>query len=99
VGHEFKHYPFFNDKLKQLLKDEVMNIYHPISPSATIRLFNAPIQGTQMVMHPSLGNMVVLINYQLTWQPLVTPFVPSQNNVFATSTYPMSIMSYHLTFL
>jgi hypothetical protein len=26
VGHEFKHYLFFYDKLKQLLKDEVMNI-------------------------------------------------------------------------
>jgi hypothetical protein len=64
---------FFNDKLKQLLNDEVMNIHHPISPSATIRLFNAPIQGTQAIMHPSLGNMVVLIKYQLVWQPLVTP--------------------------
>jgi hypothetical protein len=26
MGHEFKHCFFFNDKLKQLLKDEVMNI-------------------------------------------------------------------------
>jgi hypothetical protein len=99
VGHEFKHCPFFNDKLKQLLKDEVMNIHHHVSPSATIILFNAPIPGIQVVMHPSLGNMVVLINYQLAWQPLVTPFVPSRNNAFTTSTYPMSIMSYHLTFL
>ncbi len=54
-----------------------MNIHQPTTPSATIRLFNAPVQGTQVVMLPSLGNMIVSINYQLAWQPLVTPFVPS----------------------
>jgi len=99
VGHEFKHCPFFYDKSKQLLNDKVMNIHQPIAPSATNRLFNAPIQGIQLVMHLSLGNMVVLVNYQLAWQSLVTPFVPSQNNVLTTSTYPMNIMSYYLTFL
>jgi hypothetical protein len=44
------------------MKDE----YHqPTAPNATIRFFNAPIQRTQAIMYPSLGNMVVLVNYQL----------------------------------
>jgi hypothetical protein len=40
--------------------------YHqPIATNTTIKLFNAPIQRTQEIMHPSLGNMVILVNYQL----------------------------------
>ncbi len=40
--------------------------YHePIVPNATIRLFNAIIHRTPTIMHPSLGNMVALVNYQL----------------------------------
>ncbi len=47
-----------------------------------------PIQGIQ-VTNPSIGHTTIHVSYQSTWQPNVTPFVPSKTNVLFTSTYPM----------
>jgi hypothetical protein len=67
VGHQFKHCPIIDDKLKQLLKDEVMNVINlPICiilATATI-LSNVNVQGSQ-IMNPSIGHMIIPISYQL----------------------------------
>jgi hypothetical protein len=46
------------------------------------------IQGIQ-ITNPNIGHMAIHVSYQSTWQPHVTPFVPSKTNVLLTSTYPM----------
>jgi hypothetical protein len=35
VGHLFNCCPFVDDKLKQLLKEEVMNVHQPVLPTTT----------------------------------------------------------------
>jgi len=57
--------PFLYDKIKTTFEGWGDEYHQPIAPNALIKLFNAPIQRTQAIMHPSLGNMVVLVNYQL----------------------------------
>jgi hypothetical protein len=42
VGHQFKHYPFVDDRLKQLLKDGVMNVHQHVIPTTTTVLPNVP---------------------------------------------------------
>jgi hypothetical protein len=40
-------------------------------------------------MNPSIGHMVVHVNYQTTWSQPVTPIVPYKTGMLPTSTYPM----------
>ncbi len=69
VGDEHKHCPFVDDKLRQLLKDEGMNVHQPIIPTTTTKLPNIPMQGTQ-AMHLNFSHIAILVSYQLAWQPL-----------------------------
>jgi len=55
--------PFVDDKLRQLLKVEVMNVHdQPILPTIIIAIPNVFILGTQ-AMNPSIVHIMVLINY------------------------------------
>jgi len=40
-------------------------------------------------MNPSIGHMVVVVNYQTTWSQLVTLIVLGKTSMLPTSTYPM----------
>ncbi len=40
-------------------------------------------------MNPSIGHMVVFVNYQTTWSQPVTPIVLGKINMLLTSTYLM----------
>lgn len=40
-------------------------------------------------MNPSIGHIVILINYQPTWPPPFTLFILGRTNVLPTSTYHM----------
>jgi hypothetical protein len=40
-------------------------------------------------MNPHIGHIVILINYQPTWPPPFTLFIPGGPNVLPTSTYHM----------
>jgi hypothetical protein len=84
----FNRCPFVDDRLRQLFKEEVMNIHQPVLPTTTIAVPNVSMLGTQAMNH-SIGHMVVPINYQTTWSQLVTPIVPGKTNMLLTSTYPM----------
>jgi len=88
MGHQFKHCPFVDDRLIQLLKNEVMNVHQLIIPITTIISPNALMQRIQ-IMNPSFGHETILVSYQLASKSLVTPFVPSRTNVLPTFTYPM----------
>jgi hypothetical protein len=55
--------PFVDDKLRQLLKEKVMNIHQPIFSTTTIAIPNVFILGTQ-TMNLSIGHTIILINYQ-----------------------------------
>jgi len=62
-GHMFSCCPFVDDKLRQLLKVEVMNVHdQPILPTIIIAIPNVFILGTQ-AMNPSIVHIMVLINY------------------------------------
>jgi len=88
MGHLFNGSPFVNDRLKQLFKEEVMNTHQPILPTTTIAVSNVSILGTQ-AMNPSIGRMVVLVNYKTTWSQLATLIVPGNTSMLPTSTYQM----------
>jgi hypothetical protein len=61
----FKHCPFVDDKLKQLLNEEVMNVHQHVLPTTTTKIPNTSVLGTQ-AMNLSIGHMIVPINYQST---------------------------------
>jgi len=65
-----------------------MNIHQLVVPITTIILPNVIVQGIQ-VMNSSFGHMAILVNYQPTNQPPITPFVLSKINLLHTFTYPM----------
>ncbi len=65
MRHLFNCCPFVDDRLKQLLREEVMNIHQHVLPITTTTIPNVFILGTQ-AMNPSIGHMVVPINYQTT---------------------------------
>jgi hypothetical protein len=46
VGHLCNRYPFVNDRLKQLLREEMMNVHQPILPTTTIVVPNVSILRT-----------------------------------------------------
>jgi hypothetical protein len=62
MGHFFNRCPFVDDRLMQLLKEEVMNIHQHIFPNITIAIPNVSILGTQ-AMNFSIGHMVIHVNY------------------------------------
>ncbi len=55
--------PFVDDKLRQLLKEEVMNIHQFVLPTITIAVLNVFVLGTQ-TMNPNIGHTIIPINYQ-----------------------------------
>jgi hypothetical protein len=61
----FKRCPFVDDKLKQLLNEEVMNVHQHVLPTTTTEIPNTSVLGTQ-AMNLSIGHMIVPINYQST---------------------------------
>jgi hypothetical protein len=65
VGHLFNRCPFVDDRLKQLLREEMMNVHQTILPITIIVVLNMYVLRTQ-VMNPSIGHMIIPINYQLT---------------------------------
>jgi hypothetical protein len=62
VGHLFNHYPFIDDKLRQLFKEEVINSHQLVFPTTIIIVPNVSILRTQ-AMNPSIGHMVIHVNY------------------------------------
>ncbi len=88
MGYQFKHCPFVDDRLRQILRNEVMNVHQFIIPITTIILPNALVQGIQ-IMNPNFGHITILVSYQLASKSLVTSFVPNQTTVLPTFTYPM----------
>jgi hypothetical protein len=84
----FNHCPFVDDKLRQLLKEEVMNTHQHVLPTTTIAVPNVFVLRTQTT-NPSIGHTTILVNYQITWSQLVTPIALGKTNMLPTSTYPM----------
>jgi hypothetical protein len=64
-----------------------MNVHQHIIPTITTILPNVHVPIIK-AMKFSIGHTIVLVSYQQTWQPLVTPFVLGKTNVLLTSTYP-----------
>jgi len=62
MGHMFNRCPFVDDRLKQLFKEEVMNIHYPILPTTIIVVPNVFVSRTQ-TMNPNIGHTIVLVNY------------------------------------
>ncbi len=65
-----------------------MNVHQTILPITIIVVLNMYVLRTQ-VMNPSIGHMIIPINYQLTQPQPITLNVPSETNMLATSTYPI----------
>jgi hypothetical protein len=84
----FNRCPFVDDKLKQLLKEEVMNIHQFVLPTITIVVLNVFVLGTQ-TMNPNIGHTIIPINYQPIQSQLVTPIGPNETDMLPTSTYLM----------
>jgi hypothetical protein len=61
-GHMFSCCPFVDDKLRQLLRVEAMNVHRPILPTIIIAIPNVFILGTQAMNH-SIVHTMVPINY------------------------------------
>ncbi len=55
----FNRFPFVDDRLRQLLKEEVMNIHQFVLPTTTIAVPNVFVLGTQ-AMNPNIGHTIVL---------------------------------------
>jgi hypothetical protein len=84
----FNHCPFVDDRLRQLLREEVMDIHQLIFPTTTIAVHNVFVLGIQ-AMNPNIVHIVVIVNYQTTWSQLITSIVLSKTSMLPTSTYPM----------
>jgi len=63
MGHLFNRCPFIDDRLRQLLKEEVMNTHQFVFPTITITIPNVFVLGSQ-AMNLNIGHMVILVNYQ-----------------------------------
>jgi hypothetical protein len=65
MGHMFNRCPFVDDRLRQLLREEVMNVHQPVLPTITIAVPNVYVLGTQatnlIIVHTTIP-----INYQTT---------------------------------
>ncbi len=62
VGHLFNCCPFVDDRLWQLLREEVMNVHQLVFPTTTITIPNVSILGTQ-TMNPNIAHITIPINY------------------------------------
>jgi hypothetical protein len=62
MGHMFSYCPFVDDRLMQLLREEVMNIHQFVLPTNTIAVLNAFILGIE-AMNLSIGHTTILVNY------------------------------------
>ncbi len=49
MGHLFNYCPFVDDRIRQLLREEVMNVHQPILLTAIIVVPNVSVLGTQAV--------------------------------------------------
>jgi hypothetical protein len=89
VGHLFSCCPFVDDdRLRQLLREEVMNTHQHVLPTTTIAISNVFVLGIQ-AMNLGTGHTAILVNYQTTWSQPITPIIQSKTNILPTSTYPM----------
>jgi hypothetical protein len=88
MGHLLNRCPLVDDKLRQLLWEEVMNVHQLVLSTTTLIVPNVFVLRTQ-VMNPSIGHMTIPINYQTTWSQHVTPIVLGKTSMLPTSTYPM----------
>jgi hypothetical protein len=62
-----------------------MNGHQHVIPTTTVILPDVHVPRIK-AMKFSIRHTIVLVSYQRTWQPLVTPFVLGKTNVFLTST-------------
>jgi len=62
VEHMFNYCPFVDDKLKQLLREELMNVRQPIIPNTTTIVPNVFVLGIQ-AMNLSIGYTIIPIDY------------------------------------
>ncbi len=88
MGHLINDYPFVDDRLKQLVREEVMNVHQHVLPTTTIVKSNIHVLGTQ-AMNLSISHTTIPVNYYTTWSQPVIPIIPSQTSMLPTSTYPM----------
>ncbi len=61
MGHMFNCRPFVDDRLRQLLREEVMNTHQPILPSTTIIIPNVFVLRIQ-TMNLHIGHMIIPIH-------------------------------------
>jgi hypothetical protein len=73
----FNYCPFVDDRLRQLLREDVMNVHQPILPTITTIIPNVFTLGNQ-AMNPNIGHTTIPVNYQTTWSQLVTPIITSK---------------------
>jgi hypothetical protein len=62
VGQMLNHGPFVDDRLRQLLREELMNVHQLVLPNIITTIPNVYVLGTQ-AMNPSIGYTTTLINY------------------------------------
>jgi hypothetical protein len=65
MGHLLNRCPLFDDRLRQLLWEEVMNTYQHVLPITITIIPNVFVLRTQ-AMNPSIGHTVIFVNYQTT---------------------------------
>ncbi len=63
MGHLFNCHPFVDDRLRQLLREEVIYIHQLVLPTTTITVPNVYVLGTQ-AMNLNIGHMIILVNYK-----------------------------------
>jgi hypothetical protein len=59
MGHLLNHCPLVNDRLRQLLQEEVMNAYQLVLPTTTTIVTHVFVLGTQ-AKNSSIGHMVIV---------------------------------------
>jgi hypothetical protein len=62
MGHLLNCCPLVDDRLKQLLREEVMNVHQLVLPTTTTIVPNVFVLGAQGV-NPNIGHTIVPINY------------------------------------
>jgi len=79
VGHQFNCCTFVDDKLRQLLREEVMNVHQPVIPTLIVVLPNVYVLGIQC-RNPTLakcGGEAQHLEKVRIWSPLGLPNVQS----------------------
>jgi hypothetical protein len=81
------HCPFVDNKLKQLLKEELITSLQHVIPSTLVTHVGVHVQQIQpqsnLVINPTL------VNQHLSWQQLVTPLIVRQPRAIPHPPYPM----------